>query len=170
VKLGIHVHPSEVRLHPLEKDRYRWVFRENNNHLFEKHLSDMSTNHYIELGQEVRKGNISATLVQVPVAEGDEAKEDPWPQKLEQDLREMKEMNERLREEVNDLTIREASLRIHNRRLQKLLSLLVGKATSVNQAVMEGEVQIQRALHIMNGLNKETQGWGKLGTLLCRNP
>jgi hypothetical protein len=63
-----------------------------------------------------------------------------------------------LREEVNDLKIREASLRIYNRRLQKILLLLVRKATSLNQAVREYEVQIQRALNIINGLNKESQG------------
>jgi flagellar motor switch protein FliM len=164
------VHPSEVRLHPLEKDRYRWIFRDNNRHLFEKHLSDMSTSYYTELCDEVKKGNISATLIDMPVITREEAEKDLCPQQLEQDLQEMKETNAQLREEVNDLKIREASLRMHNRRLQKILSLLVGKATSLNQAVREGEVQIQRALNIMNGLNKESQGWGNLEKLLGRNP
>lgn len=94
----------------------------------------------------------------MPVIPREEAEKDLCTQQLEQDLQEIKETNAQLREEVNDLKIREASLRMHNRRLQKILSLLVGKATSLNQAVREGEVQIQRALNIMNGLNKESQG------------
>lgn len=130
----------------------------------------MSTNYYIELCDEVKKGNISATLAGVPVTTGEETNEDLWPQKLEQDLREMKGTNERLLEEVNDLKIRETSLRMHNRRLRKLLSLVVGKATSLNQAAMEGEVQIQRALSVMSGLNKGSQSWRKLERLLSKNP
>jgi hypothetical protein len=116
----------------------------------------MSTNYYIKLCDEVRKGNISATLIEVPVTIGEETNKDPWPQKLEQDLREIKETNERLLEEVNNLKIREASLRMHNRRLRKLLSLIVRKAMSLNQVIIEGEVQIQRALNIMSSLNKGT--------------
>lgn len=129
----------EVRLYPLEKDRYRWVFRDNNNHLFEKHLSDMSTNYYIELYDKVKKGNISATLIETPLIAGDEASEDIGPQKLEQELREMKEANERLQKKVNALKIRENNLRMHNHRLRKLLLFLVRKAISFNKAVMEGE-------------------------------
>lgn len=90
------MHPSEVRLYPLEKDRYRWVFRDNSSHLFEKHLSDISTNYYIKLYDEVRKGNIRATLIEVPVTAGEEIREDFRQQKLEKELQEMKEANERL--------------------------------------------------------------------------
>ena len=85
-----------MRLYPLEKDRYRWVFCDNNNHLFEKHLSDISTNYYIKLCDEVKKGNISATLIEMPVIVGNEESADLRPQKLEQDLREIKEANKRL--------------------------------------------------------------------------
>jgi hypothetical protein len=130
----------------------------------------MSTNYYIELCDEANKGNVSAALIEMPLTAGDEASEDIGLQKLEQDLREMKEANERLQKEVNALKIRETSPRMHNRRLRKLLSFLVGKATSFNKAVMEGESQIQRALNIMGGLSRGTQGWGKLESLLSRSP
>lgn len=130
----------------------------------------MSTNYYIELCDEVKKGNVRATLIGMPLTAEDEANEDIRPQNLEQDLREMMEANERLQKEVNALKIRETSLRLHNRRLRKLLSFLVGNATSFNKAVVEGEAQIQRALNIMVDLNKGTQGWVKLESLLSRNP
>jgi hypothetical protein len=116
----------------------------------------MSTNYYIKLCDEVKNGNVIATLIEMPLAAGDEESRDTRPQKLEQELREMKEANERLQKEVNALKIRETSLRVHNRRLRRLLLFLVGKAISFNKAVMEGESQIQRALNIMGSLNKGT--------------
>jgi hypothetical protein len=90
----------------------------------------MSTNYYIKLYNEVKKGNVSATLIKMPLIARD---------KLEQELREIKEANERLQKEVNALKIRETSLRMYNRCLRKLLLFLVGKAISFNKAIIEGK-------------------------------
>ena len=58
--LSITVAPSEVRLHPVQTDRYRWQCKDSKNYLFANQLSKLSTNAYIEIRMALAMGDIWA--------------------------------------------------------------------------------------------------------------
>lgn len=47
--------PSQVRLHPVREDPYRWLVRPGKEYLFEKNLSDQSVGVYKELYDGINK-------------------------------------------------------------------------------------------------------------------
>ncbi|KAE8407133.1 hypothetical protein BDV37DRAFT_280391 [Aspergillus pseudonomiae] len=61
-KLSILVAPAEVRLHPLNTDKYRWHFKDSKRYLFTNQLSKLSTNAYIEIRRALTSGDIWAVL------------------------------------------------------------------------------------------------------------
>lgn len=58
--------PSEVRLHPLNSDRYRWHSKASKRYLFASQLSKLSTNAYIEIRKALASGDIWAVLEDGP--------------------------------------------------------------------------------------------------------
>lgn len=52
-KLGLHISPVDVRMHPRNKDGYRWSVLPQKEHLFEKNLSKLSTGIYTQIMQGI---------------------------------------------------------------------------------------------------------------------
>lgn len=53
--MGLSLDPSQVRLHPVRDDPYRWLVRPGKEYLFEKNLSDQSVGAYKELYDGIDK-------------------------------------------------------------------------------------------------------------------
>lgn len=138
--------PSEVRLHPSEKDEYRWVFSATSGHLFDKQLSDMSTNMYIELSSSILRGNVRAVRHEAesaPISDLQTICPD-----LEKELQDSMEIIERLEQEIQRYKQKEDDLVTQNRRLRQALALYHKNGEIIGRCLGKTERQICEFLKV----------------------
>lgn len=146
--------PAEVRLHPSENDAYAWLFSNATSHLFDRQLSDMSTNMYIEISNGLECGDIQAVS---------NANHSPSPSEagtsihnleadthnLEKKLQDSIHTIQKLESEIEEYKHREESLLSQNRRLRQAFIVYLRKAHSIGRCLGETERQIHGFLNSM---------------------
>ncbi|KAJ5772118.1 hypothetical protein N7520_002647 [Penicillium odoratum] len=145
-RLGLCLRPSDVRLHPSEKDEYQWNFSPATSHLFDKQLSEMSTNMYIQLSSSIKCGDIQAvrheaqfpTVVDIQKPHRD----------IEKELQDALEVIGRLENEIEGYRHRERTLATQNRRLRQIFIIHLKKAQRVGRCLGETERQIRDFLKV----------------------
>lgn len=138
--MGLGISPSEVRLHPLENDRYQWIIDDANIRFFEKNLSDMSTNMYGDLCNAVRSGEIRA------VANGNHFNQDS-PRTMKTKA-EYERAIEGLEIEIQSYRRKESNLLLENSRLRKILSGYSKRNGRIGKSLMETGLRIQELMAI----------------------
>lgn len=146
--------PSEVRLHPSEKDAYAWLFSNATSHLFDRQLSDMSTNMYIELSNGLKCGDIQAVRngAHSPCpSEGRTSIHDleADTHNLEKQLQDSMHTIQKLETEIEMYKHREATLLSENRRLRQAFIIYLKKAHSIGRCLGETERKIHEFLNSM---------------------
>lgn len=151
--------PSEVRLQPSEKDAYTWTFSNATSHLFEKQLSDVSTNIYIELSNGIECGEILA-MSNEPTSSSFEFRTttrdlEAETYNLEEQLKEANASISKLETEIEGFKRRQATLLCENKRLRQAFFIYLRKARSIGRCLGDTERQIHDFLNSIK-LNKQS--------------
>ena len=153
--LSITVAPSEVRLHPVQTDRYRWQCKDSKNYLFANQLSKLSTNAYIEIRMALAMGDIWAVrqdkLDNNTTEDGLHSNAFLHPSQTDNtDV-----VEEKLQRELQDSRTREAELRKQNEQLEDILQLREKEAKNFRQVLSKTEKQVLMILYIIQQLKKK---------------
>jgi hypothetical protein len=153
-RLGLRVRPSEVRLQPSEKDAYSWLFSNATSHFFDRQLSDMSTNMYIELSNGLECRDIRAIRNEAQSPCPSEVRTsihelEADTHNLEKQLEDSMHTIQKLETEIEMYKHREANFLSENRRLRQAFIIYLKKAHNIGRCLGETERQIHEFLNSM---------------------
>jgi hypothetical protein len=139
-RLGLRVRPSEVRLQPSEKDAYSWLFSNATSHFFDRQLSDMSTNMYIELSNGLECRDIRAIRNEAQSPCPSEVRTsihelEADTHNLEKQLEDSMHTIQKLETEIEMYKHREATFLSENRRLRQALLFTLKKPITLAGAL-----------------------------------
>lgn len=151
-RLALCLQPSEVRLHPSEKDAYAWLFSNSTSHLFDRQLSDMSTNIYIELSNGLEYRDIQAVHNEAHSSFSSNMRTSIHD--LEADTHNLREQLQdslhcirELKTTIENYKEREANLLAKNRRLRQAFTIYLRKAHSLGRCLGETGRQVHGFLN-----------------------
>lgn len=144
--------PSEVRLHPSEKDAYAWLFSKATSHLFDRQLSDISTNIYIEISNGLGYGDIRAVCNDNNSPRPSEVRTsihnpEPNTYNLEKQLQDSIYTIQKLETEIETYKHRERTLLSQNHHLRQAFIIYLRKVHIISRSLRETERQIHKFLN-----------------------
>ena len=149
--------PSEVRLHPVQSDRYRWQCKDSKSYLFANQLSKLSTNAYIEIRMALAMGDIWAVRQDKQDNNTTEDGLNPKAFLPPSQAKNTDAIEENLQRELQNSRTREAELQKQNKQLEDILHLREKEAENFRQVLSKTEKQVLIIYSIIRQFKKKNK-------------